>query len=210
MPNLHYGLHVKAILNRLYPLVRFIKRTGIGKSYFATTPGDNSGLGILMKLRDDLLAKRVKDLNSGKEGRSDLLQTFLNAKTAEGQPLDLDYIKSEVLLVLTAGADTTGTAMQGLMHHVATRPDVREKLYAEISRVESEGLLSSTPVFEEVSHHMPYYVACINEVLRLWPSSPAFFPRVVGEKGIMFGDRFAAPGTDVAAAPFLIQRNRTF
>lgn len=161
-----------------------------------------------MKLRDELLKKRLKDLETGKEGRADLLQTLLQARTSDGKPLDLEYVKSEVLLVLTAGADTTGTVMQGLMHHILTMPGVKRKLVAEISEAEAKGILSDTPQYEEVAHNMPYYVACVNEVLRLWPSSPAFFPRVVGEKGIMFGDKFAPPGVEVAASPWLIQRDK--
>ncbi len=41
----------------------------------------------------------------------DLLQTFLEARTAVGKPLDTEYVKVEILLVLFAGADTTGTAV---------------------------------------------------------------------------------------------------
>lgn len=188
--------------------MKFVKRTGIGMSYFKTTPGDSSGLGILMSLRDTLMEKRMKDLDAGKEGRSDLLQTFLKAQTADGDPLDIEYIKSEVLLILTAGADTTGTTMQGLVHHVLTRPDVKEKLMAEIDEADKKGLLSASPTYEEVSHNLPYYVACVNEVLRLWPPSPALFPRVVGPKGIMFGDKLAPPGVEVTSSALLVQRDK--
>jgi hypothetical protein len=207
IPNLHYGLHVKAILNRLYPLIKFVQTTGIGRSFFATNPGD-PGLGTLMMLRDQLIKKRLQDLESGKEAQADLLNTFLKARDADGKPLDLEYIKSEVLLVLTAGADTTGTVMQGLMHHAMTIPEVKRKLMAEIAQVESQGLLSNTPVYEEVAHNMPYYMACVSEVLRLYPSSPAFFPRVVGAEGMMFGDKFAPPGVEVAASPWLMGRDK--
>lgn len=161
-----------------------------------------------MVLRDKLVQKRLQDLESGKEAQSDLLNTFLKTRDANGKPLDLEYIKSEVLLVLTAGADTTGTVMQGLIHHVVTMPEVKRKLMAEIAQVEKQGLLSSTPVYEEVRDNMPYYVACVHEVLRLYPSSPAFFPRVVGERGIMFGDKFAPPGVEVTASPWLMGRDK--
>jgi hypothetical protein len=206
--NLHHGLRVKAFFNRLYPFVKFVQKTGIGRSYFQSSPGDSSGLGILMKLRDNLIQKRLKDLEDGKECRTDLLQTFLQARTSEDKPLDIDYIKSEVLLILTAGADTTGTVMQGLIHHVLTRPDVKRKLMFEIGEVEKKGLLSATPLYEEVTQNMPYYVACVQEVLRLWPSSPALFPRVVGKQGIMFGDKQAPPGVEVTSSAWLIQRDK--
>jgi hypothetical protein len=207
VPNLHYGLHVKAILNRIYPLVKFVQKTGIGRSLFATNPGD-PGLGTLMILREKLMQQRLQDLEKGKEAQADLLNTFLKTRDANGNPLELDYIKSEVLLVLTAGADTTGTVMQGLIHHVLTMPEIKKKLIAEIVEVEKRGLLSPMPVYEEVANGMPYYVACVHEVLRLYPSSPAFFPRIVGDRGIMFGDRFAPQGTEVAASPWLMGRDK--
>jgi cytochrome P450 len=208
VPNLHHGLRIKALFNRLYPLVKLIQKTGIGRSYFQSSPGDSSGLGILMKLRDTYMAQRLDVLKEGKEGRADLLQTFLQARTADDKPLEIDYIKSEVLLILTAGADTTGTVMQGLIHHVLTRPDVKQKLMAEIGEAEKKGLISAAPLYEEVTHNLPYYVACVQEVLRLWPSSPALFPRVVGKQGIMFGDKLAPAGVEVTSSAWLIQRDK--
>ena len=161
-----------------------------------------------MRLRDKLLEQRLKDLESGKEGRQDLLQTFLNAKTAEGEPLEIAYIKSEILLVLLAGADTTGTVMQGLIHQCITRPDIYKRLMDEIDEAEKNGHLSATPQYDEVSKHCPYYVACVREVMRLWPSSPALFPRLVCGPGIEFDGKLAPAGTEVASTPFLIHRDK--
>lgn len=78
----------------------------------------------------------------------------------------------------------------------------------EIRAAESEGHLSKIPQYEEVSKHCPYYVACVREVMRLWPSSPALFPRVVSGTGIDFGGKMAPAGTEVASTPFLIHRDK--
>jgi cytochrome P450 len=212
VPNLHAGLRSKAIWNRVYPFLKFAKNTWLVRKYFESKPDDPSGLGILMRLRDRLLDRRLSDIKTGAAmERTDLLQTILDARTADGQPLPIPLIKAEILLVLLAGADTTGTVMQGLIHHCITRPEIYDKISQEIDEVTRKGLVSSPmPQFEEVSRHCPYYVACVWEVMRLCPSSPALFPRLVsGGAGMDFGDgRVAPPGTEVASTPWLIHRDK--
>lgn len=206
--HLHAGLRQKGILNRLYPFLKAVKDTWLGRKYFESSPDDENGLGILMRLRDSLLDRRIKDLEDGKEGRQDLLQTFLRVKTVDDEPLSLPYIKSEILLVLLAGADTTGTVMQGLIHQCITNPKLYQRLMDEITKADENGVLSTPPRYEEVFAHCPYYVACVREVMRLWPSSPALFPRLVSGSGIDFDRKLAPPGCEVASTPFLIHRDK--
>jgi cytochrome P450 len=98
---------------------------------------------------------------------------FLDARTDDGKPLDMDYIKAEILLVLLAGADTTGTAFQALIVYILNSPSTYAKLMAEVDAVTKKGLLSSpVPQYSEVLDHLPYFVACIHEAMRLCPSAP--------------------------------------
>ena len=47
-----------------------------------------------MRFRDRLIDQRLRDLEEKKDiGRIDLLQTFLEARTEEGKPLDMEYIR---------------------------------------------------------------------------------------------------------------------
>ena len=204
----HQGMKIFAILSRLHPFMTFIKKTWIGQKYFVAKPEDNSGIGILMQLRDKLLTQRLVDIEQGKTaGRVDLLQTFLDARTEEGEPLDVEYIRAEILLVLLAGADTTGTAFQGFVYHVLRYPKIYKRLMEELDDVTRKGLLSPMPVFEEVAGNCPYYIACLRETLRLWPSSPAMLPRVVSEPGVEFNGKFVPPGMEVTCNPWLVQRD---
>jgi cytochrome P450 len=82
-----------------------------------------------MRFRDRLIQERLADIQSGKKiDRIDLLQTFLEAHTEDGKPLDLEYIRAEVLLVLLAGADTTGTAFQALITFLLSHPESYERM----------------------------------------------------------------------------------
>jgi len=125
-----------------------------------------------------------------------------------GEPLDIAYIKTEILLVLLAGADTTGTVMQGLMHELLIRPEIYRRLMEELDGVTRKGWLSQIPQYAEVLEHCPYYIACIREVMRCWPSASGYFPRVVDAQGIDFYGKLAPPGTEVTVHPSLIHRDK--
>ncbi|KAF2842058.1 flavonoid 3',5'-hydroxylase [Patellaria atrata CBS 101060] len=203
----HDGLTPFGLMGRLYPFTMWVKKTFLGK-YLVAKPEDDSGIGTLMRFRDKLILQRQRDIEKGTTGgRIDLLQTFLDARTDEGKPLDMDYIKAEILLVLLAGADTTGTAFQAMMSYVMSNLEVYEKLMNEIDSATAAGHLSDMPQYDEVTKHCPYYIACMKESMRLTPSAPNIFPREVGKGGMMLEGKFAPEGTEVTCNPYLVHRD---
>jgi cytochrome P450 len=202
----HDGLPAFGLLARLHPFTSWIKTTFM-KKYLVAKPEDNTGIGVLMRFRDRLIDQRVNDIKSGKQVRTDLLQTFLEARTDEGKPLDLEYIRAEVLLVLLAGADTTGTAFQALMTFLMSNPDAYKRMMTEIDDATQKGLISDMPQYSEVLEHLPFYVGCVKETMRLCPSAPNIFPRYVPEPGIELYGQFAPAGTEITCNPYLVQRD---
>lgn len=132
---------------------------------------------------------------------------FLDARDEDGKAIEMDRIKAEVLLVLLAGADTTGTAFQGLTCLVMSNPVIYHKLMEEIDEATRAGHLSRMPQYEEVLRHCPYYVACVKETMRLWPSAPNIFPRVVGKGGLTIFDKYAPEGTEISCNPWILGRD---
>ena len=102
---------------------------------------------------------------------------FIDARDEKGAPLSEEHIKAEILLILLAGADTTATAFQALMHVILSghkdEDGVRiyDKIMAEIDAATRAGKIprKATPVYEDVLEHCPYYLACLWETLRLYP-----------------------------------------
>jgi len=204
----HDGLPAFGLMARLYPFTNWVKNTSFGEKYLVAKPEDESGIGTLMRFRDKLIAERQRDIAAGKTiSRTDLLQTFLDARDEEGKPLEMDYIKAEILLVLLAGADTTGTAFQGMMYYIMSTPGVYETLMSEIDDATRAGHLSEMPQYDEVVAHCPYYVACVRETMRLSPSAPNIFPRLVGKGGMILEGKFVPEGTEVTCNPWLVHRD---
>lgn len=218
----HDGLMPFGLMARLWPFTNFIKKTPLGK-YLIAKPEDDSGIGMLMRFRDKLMNQRLQDVAEGKVDRVDLLQTFIDARDDDGKPLEIPYIKAEILLVLLAGADTTGTAFQAMMAYIMGTPGVYEKMMEEIDEQTRKGNLSEMPKYDEVLAHCPYYTACVKESMRyvptvvpsksqltrprLCPSAPNIFPRVVGPAGLTLNGKFAPPGTEVTCNPWLVHRD---
>lgn len=206
----HDGLPYIGLMARLHPFTTWIKTTWIGQRYLVARPEHKSGIGVLMRFRDRLLAQRMQEIEEGKKiDRVDLLQTFIDARTDDGKPLDMDYIKAEILLVLLAGAETTGTSFQTLLCYIMSNSDVYDRLMIEIDDATRKGLLSPIPQFSEVRDHCPYYIACMRESMRVCPSVPTTFPRVVSEPGMDLYGKFAPAGTEIACNSWQVHRDKT-
>lgn len=205
---MHDALIPFGIMTRMYPITYWIKDTWLGKKYLVARPEDQNGFGVMMRFRDALIDRRLDELKRGVKTRFDILQNFLDATDENGQPLPLDYIKAEVLIVLIAGADTTGTSFQALVQHVLANPSIHAKLIAEIDAAyEADKLSSPVPQWEEILENCPYLIACVNEALRLFPSAPSIFPRLAPKGGIELDGKYVPEGTEVTAISYLVQRD---
>ncbi|XHG07079.1 hypothetical protein AWENTII_010240 [Aspergillus wentii] len=202
----HDGLPAFGLLARLHPFTSWIKTTFM-KKYLVATPADDSGIGVLMRFRDKLIGQRLNDIKENKKIPVDLLQTFLEARTEDGKPLDMEYIQAEVLLVLLAGADTTGTAFQALTQYLMTHPAAYKRMMEEIDVADRNNLLSEIPQYSEVLEHLPFYTSCVKEAMRLCPSAPNIFPRYVSEPGLDLYGKFAPPGTEITCNPYIVHRD---
>ncbi|CAG7957653.1 unnamed protein product [Penicillium olsonii] len=113
----------------------------------------------------------------------------------------------ESMLLMTAGADTTATAMSGTFFHLVHKPDLLSRLVSELRNTFAE---------EEDIHMGPkldsceLLQACINETMRLAPSVATTIPRTVLKGGLMVDGQFIPEGTMVGTTTYAVHRNPNY
>ncbi|KAL9963558.1 hypothetical protein ACROYT_G027078 [Oculina patagonica] len=105
--------------------------------------------------------------------RKDMLDLMLAASDDPSVPESKKLTDMEVIaqsfLFLIAGYDTSSNTLGLTCHHVATHPDVQDKLQQEIDSVWTDE--EQVPTYETVNE-LPYLDMVISETLRLYP--PAY------------------------------------
>ena len=134
-----------------------------------------------------------------------MARRYFDARTEAGLPIPHSEIKSEILLVLFAGADTTGNALLSLVLFVLHTPGVYARIVTELAAAAPH--FSAPPKYDEVAAHAPFLVACVRETLRLRPPVYGALPRIVGKDGLQVGAWRVPPGTEVASSVGLANRD---
>jgi len=111
-----------------------------------------------------------------------------------------EAVQAELTAILLAGADTISTASCAVVVNVLRDRD-------SIGRIldEAKGLSSKRPAL--VYEKCPYFIACVRESMRLYPSVPSILPREVRSPLVIDG-REIPIGTEVACNPWIIHRDR--
>jgi cytochrome P450 len=133
---------------------------------------------------------------------------LLEARSPEGEIMSLGGLRAEITTTLLAGFDTTSTTSCGIIIHALRSPATLAKILAEFRNAREHGLLSPIPQQAEVLEHLPYYVACVRESMRLEPSVQSIFPRqVMPEQTLVLEGKVVPIGTEVACNPWITHRD---
>ena len=96
---------------------------------------------------------------------------------SDSKKMTVDEVLAQSIIFLIAGYETSSNALGFVWYHLATNPDVQDKLQKEIDSVWDDE--SKMPSYETVNE-LPYLDMVISETLRLYPPG----------KGIMFSVLF--------------------
>ncbi|KAK1028925.1 hypothetical protein LTS16_020166 [Friedmanniomyces endolithicus] len=149
---------------------------------------DKRGLGRVMGFARD----RVQERFGPKAIRhQDMLDAFIK------RGLTQEELESETLTQITAGSDSTASALRMTLHFISTSPPILERLLAEARAGIEEGKISRPIIQDAEARQLPYLQACIKEGLRIYPPVTGLMAKMVPEGGAMLdvdGVEKFAPG----------------
>lgn len=131
-----------------------------------TTAEQRGSLGEHQQRSMELTYKRIK--NKEIQERGDIM-TFVLHEHGQDQGLTDYEMACNADIIISAGSETTGTAMTGITYYMLRNPDKLARCVNEIrSTFDTEESIS----FKETAAKLPYLTACIEEGLRLYPPVP--------------------------------------
>lgn len=120
----------------------------------------------------DLLQAEIEERRTrGTETRTDVLSLMMAARDEAGQAMTDAQLRDELLTILSAGHETTATALAWAFYQIHQHSEVRETLLAEL---DSSGEHASPIKMAQ----LPYLSAVCQETLRMYPVIPMLFPRI--------------------------------
>src|SRR5215211_4263583 len=140
----------------IHPLIVFFP--ALQKSWFPLWRKYDKARSLMYQWTDELMEdRRTRESKAG-----DVLSVLMNARDENGNPVSSDYIHTELNSILSAGHETTATAMAWALYELSLHPEVLTEMRAELKTLENgldpEKLLVA-----------PYLGAVVNETIRLHP-----------------------------------------
>ncbi len=111
--------------------------------------------------------------------KDDLLDMLLEARYEDGTPMSRKQLLDEVLILFTAGHETTANALSFSLFNIASNKEVQEKLYKEIADIDQDSIR-----FPDLFTQLPYTKCCIEESLRLYPPAYVIDREAIGKDTI--------------------------
>ncbi|KAK8121369.1 hypothetical protein PG999_005489 [Apiospora kogelbergensis] len=141
--------------------------------------------------------RTLRRLADTDQDHADFIYHILNSESKSS--LSHSEVILNVALFISAGTDTTATALTGWTYFIATHPEVYQRLMAEVRG----SLATENDIKWEKVRNLSYLEATIHEALRLFPPSPASQQRVVPQGGATIDGHYVPAGTTVAVPPWV-------
>ena len=154
----------------------------------------------LTRLEDEIDRLVSERRNEPSGERDDLLSALIAASNDRDERLSDERIRDEVLSFLFAGHETTAMTFTYAWYLLATHPQVRDRLEAEVDDVLGERLPTVTDLDE-----LPFLDHVISEALRLYPANHVI-PREPLEDVELGGYRVPA-GSSIYCSQWIVHRD---
>lgn len=135
--------------------------------------------------------------------RGDLLDSLLQVRDSEGQPMSDTQLRDEVMTLFLAGHETTAIALSWTCYLLAENPCVEAKLVEELRTVVGE----REPKADDLPR-LRYTEMILKESMRLYPAVWGIGRRAIADCEI--GDYRVTAGTNIFIFQSLTQRDPRF
>jgi cytochrome P450 len=181
-----------------YPELQKILRLPLVKHVMPKAT-DKRGLGRVMGFAKERVNERfgIKAVV-----RDDMLGSFIK------RGLSQEQLESETLTQITAGSDSTASAIRMTLHFVSTTPHVHSRLVSEFKRALANGQVSRPVIRDVEARALPYLQACIKEGLRMYPPVTGLLAKAVPAEGAIIDGKFVKGGTQIAWNSWGMQRDK--
>ncbi|MDZ8056395.1 MAG: cytochrome P450 [Aulosira sp. ZfuVER01] len=161
--------------------------------------GPRSSWGRFLRRKErvhQLLNEEIQERRDNPDSsRTDILSLLMAARDEAGEGMTDEELRDELMTLLTAGHETTATALTWALYWIHKSPSVQQKLLQELDSLGENPDPSS--VFKS-----PYLNAVYCEALRIYPVGMLTFPRVVKTPVSLCGHELQ-PGTVVLGSIYL-------
>ncbi|WP_452233016.1 cytochrome P450 [Lacinutrix sp. MEBiC02595] len=148
----------------------------------------------------NILRRIVNERKASEEKHNDLLDMLLDARYEDGQAMEEEQLIDEILILFTAGHETTSNALTFIFQLLAKHPEWQEKIHEEIVRVDAE---SDDLMTQIMSSKITQQV--IEEGMRLYP--PAYFIDRVNVNADSFNGLDLEAGSNLLFSVYEIHRH---
>lgn len=118
----------------------------------------------LSEMGRDVLDKIIEERIKSGEEQDDLLDMLLKARYDDGTPMARRQLIDEVMILFTAGHETTANVLSFTLFLLAKNKKDQQKVFEEVSQLH----LDSDDIMQNISR-LTYTKQCIEESMRLYP-----------------------------------------
>ncbi len=150
----------------------------------------------------DILNTIIEERKKSNTTYDDLLDMLLASRYEDGSVMDNEQLIDEILILFTAGHETTSNALTFTLFLLALHPEIQERVYEEVS-----GPMNDVSPIEQIAKYQ-YTKQCIEESMRLYP--PAYFSDRVAIEDDIYDQLTLKKGTMILISFFEVHRHKGF
>ncbi|WP_329166991.1 cytochrome P450 (plasmid) [Streptomyces sp. NBC_01717] len=164
------------------------------------TPGNRRFFAAIARIRK-VLDEVISAYEEQGVDHGDLLSVLLRARDEEtGEGMTHVQVRDELVTLLAAGTEATGTALSWLFYEITRHPEVEERLLAEL-----EAVLADRPVTFDDLPKLEYAARVVDETLRL--RTPGWMSMRRTRADVELGGVHIPAGTELIYSPHAVHHN---